>query len=272
MMKTTNNGNNWYLLTLPIDDIQSIFFTNQDTGYAGHYQGLLISTNSGIDWSNNSLGYPFLTLSSIVFLNNNTGYLSLTTPNGGAGGTFKTTNSGINWMGQGGGGDCISFPGANTGYSVGTFGRIYKTSNSGDTWSIQNSGTARHLWSISFIDQNTGWAVGDTGIILKTTNGGGPIGITPISQNIPDNFKLFQNYPNPFNPVTNIHFTVPKRALVNLYIYDAAGRLVDSPLNSILDAGTYSVDWEGNNNSSGIYFYRLVTDNYSETKKMVLVK
>ncbi len=98
------------------------------------------------------------------------------------------------------------------------------------------------------------------------------VGIIPISTNIPDNFKLFQNYPNPFNPETNIKFDLKKREAVKLTVYDLLGKEITQLVNEELSAGTYSIKFNGSNYSSGVYFYKLQTADYSETKKMFLVK
>lgn len=88
----------------------------------------------------------------------------------------------------------------------------------------------------------------------------------------PTAYKLKQNYPNPFNPVTKIEFDLPENTFVSLNIYDILGRVVRSIYNTDLNAGYYSVDFNSTGISSGIYFYRLNTETFSETKKMVLVK
>jgi len=99
------------------------------------------------------------------------------------------------------------------------------------------------------------------------------IGITPISTEVPDGYKLQQNYPNPFNPVTKIRFGIPagsKAAL--LEIYDVIGRKVATLVNEQLTAGTYEVNFDASAYSSGVYYYKLVSGDFSEVKKMVLVK
>ncbi len=99
-----------------------------------------------------------------------------------------------------------------------------------------------------------------------------PIGIRTISSSLPQNFSLSQNYPNPFNPSTTITFEVPSRSNVTLKVYDILGREVSALVNQEINPGKYSVDWDAGNLSSGTYFYRLQTENYSETKLMVLTK
>jgi len=97
------------------------------------------------------------------------------------------------------------------------------------------------------------------------------IGINPIQSEI-KKFSLFQNYPNPFNPDTNIKFTIPKKENVSLKVYDLLGREREVVFSGILNAGTYNAEFNGNNLSSGIYFYVMKTGSYCEKKKMVLIK
>ena len=89
---------------------------------------------------------------------------------------------------------------------------------------------------------------------------------------IPGSFSLSQNYPNPFNPVTKIDFSIPKGDDVKLEVYDALGRLVDKLINKYLSAGSYSIDFNGSNLPSGIYFYRLTSGSFVQMKKAVLLK
>lgn len=98
------------------------------------------------------------------------------------------------------------------------------------------------------------------------------IGINPISSEIPAQYTLKQNYPNPFNPVTNISFSVPKTGLVKLTVYDASGKEAAILFNGELSAGSYNYDFDASQLASGIYFYKLESNDFSQTKKMVLVK
>ncbi|NOS83859.1 MAG: T9SS type A sorting domain-containing protein, partial [Ignavibacteria bacterium] len=98
------------------------------------------------------------------------------------------------------------------------------------------------------------------------------IGINIINENIPTKYLLSQNYPNPFNPATTIKFAVPVAGLIKLSVYDILGREIEILANENLSAGTYSVNWNASNYPSGIYFYRLEGNEFTETKKMVLIK
>ncbi len=99
-----------------------------------------------------------------------------------------------------------------------------------------------------------------------------PIGITNQSLYVPASYKLMQNYPNPFNPTTNIRFDIPKESRVKISIFDVLGREVDVLVDQQMKPGTYKVDWRADKFSSGLYFYRLVTNDYVDVKKMILVK
>ena len=121
------------------------------------------------------------------------------------------------------------------------------------------------------INALTGYVCGDNGLILKTTNGG-ITGFEPISNETPSDFKLFQNYPNPFNPTTNIKFDIPKSFFVKMVVYNSLGKEVATLVNEKLSAGSYEVEWNGENYPSGVYFYKLVADKFVEVKKMVLNK
>jgi photosystem II stability/assembly factor-like uncharacterized protein len=97
-------------------------------------------------------------------------------------------------------------------------------------------------------------------------------GITPINNEIPDKFELKQNYPNPFNPVTSIIFDIPKRSFVKLSIYNFLGQEIELLVNKEMIAGSYKADWNASGIASGVYFYKLESGSFSETKKMILLK
>lgn len=98
------------------------------------------------------------------------------------------------------------------------------------------------------------------------------IGVQKNSNNIPLNFKLFQNYPNPFNPVTNINYEIPVYSKVKLSVYNVTGDEIAILVNSIQIAGKYNVQFDGSGFASGVYFYKLETENFSITKKMLFIK
>ena len=92
------------------------------------------------------------------------------------------------------------------------------------------------------------------------------------AQNVPTEFLLQQNFPNPFNPITTIRFSISSEEATMLKVYDVLGREVQTLVNEPLKAGNYSVRFDASRFSSGVYFYRLQTGNFVETKKMLLTK
>lgn len=88
----------------------------------------------------------------------------------------------------------------------------------------------------------------------------------------PNEYKLNQNFPNPFNPATKISFALPKKDFTSIKVFDLLGKEIASLINEEKQAGYYEVNFDGSSLTSGIYFYKLVTSNYSETKNMILLK
>ena len=97
-------------------------------------------------------------------------------------------------------------------------------------------------------------------------------GIGNIGKDVPTSFKLSQNYPNPFNPVTNIQFSIPENSFATLIVYDYLGREIQTLFGGLKTAGTYEISFNGSTLSSGVYYYKLTTDKFTETKKMILAK
>ncbi|MBI5809374.1 MAG: T9SS type A sorting domain-containing protein, partial [Ignavibacteriales bacterium] len=89
---------------------------------------------------------------------------------------------------------------------------------------------------------------------------------------VPNQFILEQNYPNPFNPATTIKYSIPVSQFVMLKVYDVLGKEIATLINKEQEAGNYVVEFNGSSLASGIYLFKLQTNNFVETKKMVLAK
>jgi photosystem II stability/assembly factor-like uncharacterized protein len=260
-LKTTNAGNNWSVISIGGNDREIWdmvrYDLNDDIIAVGGNNGCLSiykSSNFGDNWS------------SILDIQNTTG-------------PFRAVNTPFEFIRP-------------SMYAVGTGGCIYKTTDSGLNWFPQISNLTCNIKYITKAYPNGEFAVagGDftnfnnnylNGEISITTNGGGPIGIVPISTEIPSLHSLSQNYPNPFNPSTYIEFDVSKSSFVSLKVFDVLGREVAALVNENLKPGTYEVDWNASNYPSGVYFYTLVVGentnkgnniSFTETKRMVLLK
>jgi len=98
------------------------------------------------------------------------------------------------------------------------------------------------------------------------------VGITPIVGNIPDKYLLYQNYPNPFNPSTIISYYLPRKNKVTLKVFDILGKEISTLVNSYQESGEYKFNFKPENISTGIYLYKLQTEDFADTKMMVYQK
>jgi len=149
---------------------------------------------------------------------------------------------------------------------------VYRSTNGGTNWTTAYTLTGAAFNDMDFTLSNgcpVGWAVSSAGLIAKMS---AVTGITSIGGEVPSAYSLNQNYPNPFNPETNINFSIPKSGLVTLKIYDISGKEVSTLVNEVKNAGSYIVGFNASNLPSGAYFYRIQTDGFADTKKMMLIK
>ncbi len=102
--------------------------------------------------------------------------------------------------------------------------------------------------------------------------GCGLVGITSHHTDVPNSYRLSQNYPNPFNPSTEIEFAIPKAGLVKIVVYDILGREVKTLVNETKQAGEYKIYFNASSLASGVYFYRINANDFTQTKKMLLIK
>jgi hypothetical protein len=123
--------------------------------------------------------------------------------------------------------------------------------------------------SANFISTNASITVTSPTITISDVC---PLTSVPSESSIPLQFKLLQNYPNPFNSTTTIPFLLPQRTNVILKVYDIFGREIATLINKEFDAGEHSIQFNTNDLSTGVYFYRLQAGNFIEQKKMILIK
>jgi len=275
VLKTTNGGTNWQVLLRNNQArFYSVYMTSVNSIYSVGDSGVILySSNGGNAWVTQQSGTNS-TLREIIF--KNWGPLSIGYIAGKGGVILQTTNGGSNWVSRSF--NTVNFYGIDfatidTGYISGT-GKIYKTTDGGSNWYQQ---TVPVLDTISIkgvfcINSNTVWAIPWSGNLIYTTNGGGPIGIQPISNEIPTGYYLEQNYPNPFNPNTKIRISIPNSSFTKLTIYDVTGKVMAILVNEELKPGKYEVDWDASHRTSGIYYYKLEAENFTSTRKMVLLK
>ncbi|MCI0473831.1 MAG: T9SS type A sorting domain-containing protein, partial [Ignavibacteria bacterium] len=150
-----------------------------------------------------------------------------------------------------------------------------------------NRGTIVYAWSFpnaAYLNDSADWHMLRHDMYRTNQNGFRPkelvSGISPLNTVIPSSFSLSQNYPNPFNPMTKIKFSIPnstpltplQRGTVLLKVYDITGKEVAVLVNEVLQPGTYEVTFDASGLTSGVYFYKLQAGEYTETKRMALLK
>lgn len=304
MCFTTDAGLTWNPRYSPSFAVAGVTFISADTLFIActDLPGAAIfkSVNTGYNWTsvlflNNSGVDMTYSLTHIYFKDRATGFSTGSHTFFGQtwGDVHRSTNGGINWTmvgstaSQSGSGlRGIYFGEPSTGFTCGNNGAVMRSTNGGTNWSPQSSGVTSALNAVYMINDLTGYICGNGGLVLKTTNGG-VTGFVKSGEEIPAEYSLHQNYPNPFNPVTKIKFDIPsnvkpvnKTSNVKLAVYDILGREISVLVNEGLTPGTYEVEWDGSNYTSGVYFYKLVVSgaepltasDYFETKKMNLIK
>ncbi|MBV6399116.1 T9SS type A sorting domain-containing protein [Ignavibacteria bacterium CHB1] len=161
---------------------------------------------------------------------------------------------------------------------VQALGGLFKATqdfNEVSVWNAHNSPLSSDPLSIAIDSNNNKWIGCNNGLFVF--NEGGIINIDDKNFTIPDKFILHQNFPNPFNPTTIIKYELKFNATIKLKVYDLDGKLVKTLVNRKQTPGSYSVEFEGNNFSSGVYLYVLNIEDASgqrfrKTKRMLLLK
>lgn len=268
-------------------DIQSICFLNKDEGWfvgtaAQSSEVTIIHTTDGgatYEIQDNPTD-PDIKLNSVSFADNQHGIAAGIDPN-----ILYTSDGGKNWETRSVSNyrwESVHMNPSGKAWAVGRNGIILYSNDWGYTWTAQESGVTSELWEVIFIGDNEGWIVGgyppsQPAVILHTSTGGL---VTDVNKNkIVNEFKLHQNYPNPFNPSTKINYSIPKKNIVVIKVYDILGKEIATLVNEEKSPGNYEVEFNGNHLSSGIYFYSLKAipsggqaGYFKQTKIMVLIK
>ena len=192
---------------------------------------------------------------------------------------LRTVNAGGSWNVETipGSGNIIAVTGSahsRFNWAIRSDNKIYLNPHNTNTWVLDYTAPNGN-YTYMTIERNGYFS----GAVFALRDNGGisrtyflSLGISTISTEIPESFRLHQNYPNPFNPVTKFRFDIKKSGNVKLNIYDINGKAVKTLLNRNITAGTYEIDWDASVFTSGVYFYRLEAVDFTETKKMILVK
>ncbi|MEK9136155.1 MAG: YCF48-related protein, partial [Bacteroidota bacterium] len=237
--RTTNGGATWVSGTLPSSGSPSVSdmqFANQQVGWAVGWSGFVVrTTNGGASWTVQNIGTTEDHLFSVHVVSPSEAWLTgrEADPLTMNGVVYHTTNGGTTWTRE------VVAPNPYWGYAItGSGGNI--------------------------------WIAGYEGRIMKKD---APTAAQEDGKRIiPQALRLYQNYPNPFNPSTSIQFDVPTSALTTLKVFDILGREVAALVNEVKQPGTYNLSWNAGSHSSGLYFFRLESGGFTETKRMLLLK
>lgn len=279
---SSNNGANWSPLYLaPLSFVPNYFYDLDSLFIVGSEKGIAMSTNHGLNWTMpTNLGLPLFPDGRkyiySLFMNNGNVY------GGSIHGFAYSTDMGNNWVSTNMGfSDFCAFTDFKTanGFVFGSVANsasanagVYKTTNNGVNWTVMNSGLSSNASVSSLL------VSGDYLFAGSNYDGIFRIPLSPITSTgnqgseIIKDYYLGQNFPNPFNPNTKISFSIPTSGFVSLKVYDVLGKEIYTLVNEIKTAGNHSVNFNASNLTSGIYFYKLETGNFSKTMRMILIK
>jgi len=280
--RSTNFGTNWTKLNGIIlnDTVYALANMGNVMFASSKRNGFVKSSDNGSSWQtiNNGFTYPPFSLSLSVRGSDIFAALFFGTPQRGI---FKSPDSGSNWS-------WISSPVSDASYYVQTYmnivfasylsytgGIIRMSTNDGASWSLVTPQPPQWKDNCDVLTIkvfNNYLFAGTSGKSLWRIPLSQIISVRNISEQIPAEFYLYQNYPNPFNPSTAIRYSIPRPGEVKLTVFDAAGREAVTLVNEKQSAGTYEVIFDGKIHPSGVYFYRLTAGDFSQTKKLILIK
>ncbi|MBK9096980.1 MAG: T9SS type A sorting domain-containing protein [bacterium] len=272
ILHTTNGGTTWNVqYTGNGGVLYSVFFFDELNGITIGSVGYMYRTSDGGNIWIRQQNVTSKTLYDMSFPEPSTGTIV-----GEDGIILLTSDGGVSWIIQPSGTTIplrsVHFIDSMTGWAVGstTYGKIIKTTDGGSTWVNQSSGAARGLNDVYFADIKNGWIVGANGTILSTKDIASSIVEHSTAKLI--DFILSQNYPNPFNPSTTISWQSPVSSWQTLKVYDLLGREVATLVDEYKPAGRYEVKFDASHLTTGVYFYRLWAEEFTSTKKLILMK
>lgn len=267
---SSDNGTTWNAVNngLTNNFIQALAINGNNIYAGSNSAGIFLSTNNGTDWTQTALNNKNIITIKVY---DNKIYAGTW-----GDGIYVSSNNGTSWTQINNGLDThlvysICFDNNNIYATIQE--SVFFSTNGGQNWFKANSGLPQiNIWSIDVV-----------GNYLFVGTGGMGIWKRPISElitnvqgeiEIPSNYSLEQNYPNPFNPTTTIRYSIPKAGLVTLKVYDLQGKEVATLVNEFKQPGNYNSPFSLQNSrlASGIYFYKITSGKYSETKKMIILK
>lgn len=274
---SSNGGQSWQQTSLNNKTVFTLS-GNSSNVFAGATGSVYRTTNNGLNWNQITLSETIISLvmSGVnLFAGSDYGH-----------GIYLSSDNGVTWAPT-----FFSYnlylwtlAAAGPNIFVGTvYNGVYLTTNNGLNWIQKNEGMGeKQIMALGISSSYIFAGTGDASGIIYRRSLSEIFGIKKISSQVPSHFSLSQNYPNPFNPTTMIKFNIPlsrgvdaaggRGVSTRLLVYDLTGREVAALVNESLQPGTYEVEFDGSNFASGVYFYKLTSKDFNQTKRMVLIK
>jgi photosystem II stability/assembly factor-like uncharacterized protein len=281
--KTTNSGSNWFAISDSFrspSTIQAMAIapTDPNTLYIGKGSTVWKTTTGGATWTKDSIGLPIRSITDITIDDRSSRTVYVTYSSyADVGHVYRTTNGGSTWQNITANlppipvNALVIHPDFSNILFVATDLGVFYTTNGGVLWEPLMNGFPNVV-----VD---GIAITRDKRLRAATHGRGMYELdintftTDVTPNVFEmSFELSQNYPNPFNPATTIKYRVPFSGIVKLEVYDVLGRLVTTLVNEVKERGTYYTTFDAATFASGVYFYRMRAGDYSETKRMMVVR
>ncbi len=279
LVKTVDGGVSWTAIDPGASAafFRDVFFIDEDTGWLGGIDGVVLSTTDGGDnWTEHNVGVTE-DVTQIYFEDANRGWAIagrhlLKTSNGGASWTnlnpfgqpnfvrFEIAENSVIWA------SAIS----------GLDNQVLYSVDGGVTWFEEALPLNSLVSDLAFTDRNKGWVCTGQGFIFHRIAETVSID-EPVLEGPAASFELQANYPNPFNPATHIRFSIESSHNTSLIIYNLLGQTVATLLDRKMTPGQYEVIWDGRNKhgqmvASGVYLYRLQAGKFQQTRRMVLMR
>ncbi|MGH2575194.1 MAG: T9SS type A sorting domain-containing protein, partial [Ignavibacteria bacterium] len=289
---TTNGGNNWTVGSAPgfaggFAAVNSVVVV--DALFYGFGSGNVtpsrveVTSNGGTTWTTTNISVTGNFVSGFTMSDDKLRGLASTQtslPN-----ISRTTNGCATWatvnIGAGVTGYCNVkwIHGTSVVYVAGGLGAggvVKRSSDGGLTWTQMSTQGITDINHMEYHKESNTiahiYAVAGDGSVIRYRDSALVVGINPINNNIPAEYRLEQNYPNPFNPSTTINYSLPRASSVTIKIYDMLGHEVMTVVEEHHPAGNYTTSVDASTLASGVYFYTLNAGDFTDSKKMILVK
>jgi hypothetical protein len=268
---SADSGDTWTSIGLSGKRIHSVTGTGNYifAGSMDNFDGAFKSTDNGGSWTqtlSNVAVWTLKTDGSKIYAGTTTNYNGLYISTNNGGNWTQSSLNNVNVL-------SLAFIGNNIFAGTGNDNGVFMSTDNGVSFMPRNEGfgSNRIVRALCISNNYIFAGIRYSGVYRR------PLsdlitGIEHESNAIPKYFKLFQSFPNPFNPSATIKFSLPKASYVKLTVYDITGRTVQTLVNGRLEAGTHSVSFDGRKLSGGVYVYKLAAENFSDVKRMVLIK